>query len=248
MSKKIFLDLDGTLVRKPQYDISPADLQALKELRMAGFEVFACTGRSIEEVEYLSRVSDFEFDGIIGLNGMYYRYDVEELSYIDDQTVGEVIAKLDSCQISYEAQAHRMRVFSDQRFLSEWLPFAMGATLKVGVEDEKIAKIVIRKVLNDLSMDQIISQLDQFASKLEIVKLSSTMIEITNFGVSKASHFTRFKDDLIYAVGDSYNDLTMLETADYGFLMNSASTELQAQLENRVKIVSSVAEAARSII
>lgn len=63
-----FFDIDGTLVRFMANRMSDHTRRDLSELRRLGYTIYVASGRSPSSME---NVSDFAFDGYIGLNGQY---------------------------------------------------------------------------------------------------------------------------------------------------------------------------------
>ena len=74
--------------------------------------------------------------------------------------------------------------------------------------------------------------------ELQIAKSSNTLIEINNGGVSKATAIQTFCQSMhidinhVMAIGDNYNDLTMLESVGYPVVMDNAPLVIKEQFRN----------------
>ena len=74
--------------------------------------------------------------------------------------------------------------------------------------------------------------------ELQIAKSSNILIEINNGGVSKATAIQTFCQSMhidinhVMAIGDNYNDLTMLESVGYPVVMDNAPLAIKEQFRN----------------
>lgn len=71
MIKAIFFDIDGTLVSHTNHLIPDSTQLALTALKKRGVKIFIATGRSPNELSFLKKLTDAEFDGYITMNGQY---------------------------------------------------------------------------------------------------------------------------------------------------------------------------------
>lgn len=75
-SQILFLDIDGTILL-PDHTIQPSTIEAIKQVKDQGIEVFLATGRPLHEITEL--ITKLEIDSCIGYNGGYAIYQNEEI-------------------------------------------------------------------------------------------------------------------------------------------------------------------------
>ncbi len=162
-----------------------------------------------------------------------------------------LINYLNDNNIQYEAQTTYDRLFTSKEYV-EWLDCAMGAKLTVDSGlTEDISKIVIRQVFNTLPITQIYEQLikeDAFDS-LKFILCNESIIEIVNNGVDKQSQIDQLSSGQnTYAIGDSENDIQMLNSATRGYLISSENKSILEKLNDNVVVVDNVAHAIKMIL
>ncbi len=247
MNKVIMIDLDGTLLRKPQFDIAPNDCEMIKKIKNYGYEVGIATGRSYIEVKYLLDKHELEVDHIIGLNGMYTKiYDEVNTKVLNKEHKIKLIDYLEEIDVEYEAQTNNDRIFTSQDYL-DWLDNPMGANVKVGNgKDDDISKIVIRVFFNDKTVPEICEKLIDFHDEFNIILCNNSIIEIIAKDVDKFHEMESIinNNKELYAIGDSENDILMLKNSKVGFLIDGSNEKLKQKLNlKNIKLVKSVSKA-----
>lgn len=247
----IMMDLDGTLLRKPGFDISSQNLQMVLKAQSLGFKLGIATGRNISEIDYLLEKHNLKVDYKVALNGMLVENNGLKVNLLSQDQKLDLISYLSSNDIEYEAQTTNNRLFTSKQYV-EWLDCAMGAKLEVdsGLNQE-ISKLVIRQVFNDKPIKQIYHDLilnPKFDS-LQFILCNETIIEVINQGINKQSQIERLAlGDNVFSIGDSENDVQMLNNATRGYLIASDNQNILKELNSNVTIVDSVADAIKMII
>jgi Cof subfamily protein (haloacid dehalogenase superfamily) len=71
MIKAVFFDIDGTLVSHTNHRIPDSTQLALITLKKQGIKLFVATGRAPNEIAFLKKLTNVEFDGNITMNDQY---------------------------------------------------------------------------------------------------------------------------------------------------------------------------------
>jgi 5-amino-6-(5-phospho-D-ribitylamino)uracil phosphatase len=210
--KLIALDMDGTLLND-QHEITEANRQAIKEAQDKGIYVVLSTGRSLRKCEkHADSLALSSY--LVTVNG----------SEIWDEKRGLVERNLvnsDSIQWMAElTQKHKIRYWAistsrnwfdempEDIHGEEWLKF--GFNIKDAPTRDKILKEL------------------QARGEFELSNSTPTNIEVNPGGINKAKGLKLVCERLgidmknVMAVGDSLNDLAMIEEAGLGIAMGNA--------------------------
>lgn len=247
----IMMDLDGTLLRKPNFDISSNNLKMVLKAQSLGFKLGIATGRNISEINYLLDKHNLDVDFKVALNGMLVENDGLQVNLLCNEQKLDLINCLNNNGIEYEAQTINNRLFTSKQYV-EWLDCAMGAKLEVdnGL-DQKISKIVIRQVFNSVPITQIYQELisDSRFDSLQFILCNEAIIEVINQGIDKQSQIESLATgEPVYSIGDSENDIQMLNNATKGYLIASDNHRILKQINSTVTVVKDVAEAIKMIL
>lgn len=232
-------DYDGTL-RIAQF-VSEEDKQAIVAFRKAGNLFGIVTGRSIESLKKEIEVNQFESDFIITNNGGVI-YDCDgtllECCYMDYNTALDIITyiKTLSC-VSYVINDgfHRYKFDIDENQIDH----KYGNVAKSNEKEEvvldrgKIAQLVI-SLNDDVLAKEIAHYINTTFKDHAVAYVNVHCVDIVPAGVSKAEGLMYMEAHLgvdhacIYSVGDSYNDLPMLEQFQ-GMTLSHAHDDIKAQ-------------------
>lgn len=208
----IALDMDGTLLNE-KGQISEENRKAIKEAENQGVHVVLSTGRSyatshdfaksMELKSYLITVNGSE---IYNNRGEMIERHIVDSEYV--QWMWELSQKhktnfwATSCDQVYRA-AMPERIKD-----SEWLKFGFD------IEDDTVRELIMEELMSK--------------GNLEISNSSPTNIEVNALGVNKAKAINfvcsklNITMDNVMAVGDSRNDLAMIQEAKLGIAMGNA--------------------------
>ncbi|MFJ7747448.1 Cof-type HAD-IIB family hydrolase [Peribacillus sp. NPDC097295] len=210
--KLVALDMDGTLLNQIG-EISEENRRAIKEAENQGVYVVLSTGRAFATCNDFAKSMELQ-SYLITVNG-------SEIYNNDGELVERHIVDSESIQWMWElSQKHGTyfwatscdRVYRDEMpekiMDSKWLKFGFDTN------DDTIRQLI---------MDELRTK-----ENLEISNSSPTNIEVNAIGVNKAKAINRVCSmldltmDHVMAVGDSLNDLAMIQEAKLGVAMGNA--------------------------
>ncbi len=223
----IFTDIDGTLMYHSA-DALAENLKTINRLRELGHKVFISTGRSTSYVPTEIALQD-NFDGFISGSGAHVKLGDTELS--NRLVPYTLVKKVCDFFIKHNVPGilegeHHMYYFTDISFKkSDWIHLDEQTVDKHITKDTPIQKF---------SMDGIVPiGLSDFLGKECLVLQHRGYAEITVTGLSKAvgietiiSHLGIPREQTI-AIGDSMNDIEMIEYAGLGIAMGNAVDEIK---------------------
>ncbi len=232
MSYSIFLDFDGTLLPKGAKRISERNLKILTDLQKAGHKIFLNTGRPASFLD-IDACRGFRFDGylcgcaFINLRGKQIMADTmtaDESQPILAHFYGRDIAVLIEGELAMYIAYPKEGYPEDNGII----PLKdMGEIFKV-CELEPITKM---NILADLSPEDL-DFVSQFADP--IPRPESHCTEVVIKGHDKAlliktvAEYSELDRDKIIAMGDTTNDIPMLEYAPISVAMGNASEEVKS--------------------
>jgi Cof subfamily protein (haloacid dehalogenase superfamily) len=247
MSRKaVFVDVDGTLI-DDYGQVPESAARAIREARTNGHLVFLCTGRSM--VELTPSVHEVEIDGFVLSSGAYVQVGTEVLKHerLTQEAVNHVADFFDAHGGGYFFQAHdavyaspesrdllrsivAASVASDPAF-SEVDHGLLTYVDTITVDADPRAMAMTKAIFFEsvVSVEDLRAEFPEFL----IVPASVTVFganagEMTIPGIHKATGIDVVLDhigvDLAHtiAIGDSYNDLEMLEHVAVGIAMADA--------------------------
>jgi Cof subfamily protein (haloacid dehalogenase superfamily) len=244
--KAVFLDVDGTLI-DDYGQVPQSAARAVREARTNGHLVFLCTGRSM--VELTPSVLEVGFDGFVVASGAYVQVgsDVVLHTTLTQAAIQHVADYFDAHGGGYYFQSHD-RVYASPK-ARDLLRFIVDSHVAadpafddvdhglqayvetITVDRDPYAVPITKAIYFDAVAP--IEELRAEFSDFEIVPSSVTVFgtsagEMMIPGVHKATgidvllaHVGIDLADTI-AIGDSYNDLEMLEHVAIGIAMGNA--------------------------
>jgi len=245
------VDIDGTLLN-PEFQISPADMAALRRADAEGVEVVVVTGR--RHTFAMPIVQQLGFDlWIISSNGAITRSLVGETFHRD-------LLPVDTCRrlclhmqefrgntvLTFDTEAKGAIVLehmdelnaSIQRWLEKNLQFI---DFVVPIEDSLTSDPVqamfcgpirrMQQALAALAASNLDHDITVLRTEYEARDLS--IVDVLNQGCSKGHALERWAGyrgiprKEVMAIGDNYNDIEMLAFAGVPFIMGNAAPELR---------------------
>lgn len=248
--KIIFLDIDGTLTEPGRNEIPESAARAVAQARQEGHYVFLCTGRNYDMLKPLLR---YGFDGVIGSSGGY----VECLEKVifdcpmtekQRQTVMEILktngifrtVKCMDGSYTDEGLKEFFKSHADEGGNSEMLRWReqIEQSLHILPMSEYKGQPVYKVVIAGTSMEAMARAQEALKDEFDFCiqeRDGSGMIngEVVNKEFDKGRALERVCSYLnipisdSIAIGDSMNDLEMLQTAGTGICMQNGSEKLK---------------------
>ena len=232
MTKYVFFDIDGT-IWDGKMEIPESAISAIRKLRANGHKAFLCSGRSRGNIR-AQKLFDIGFDGVIAACGTHVEMDGEILyeRILEPELVKKIIrvCKEHGMPLVLEGpKKHWLDEFGfeDDPYV-DYLMADMGedALYLRGYTDDIYINKFSADVLPTTNYEAIKAELgDEF----DFMMHDDVVVECTPKGTSKATgiawlceHFGIDTDDT-YAVGDSINDLEMLEFVGHSIAMGNGS-------------------------
>lgn len=236
----IFLDIDGTLLDEKEGIVPESAVRALHRAKENGHLIFICTGRC--KAIWPKDILAIGFDGVIGGCGTNIYYHEKELFHaqIDRKLQQEVVADLlrfhvdgilEGKEASYFRKDYWMpevkQIFTDNgSFATECQLFWTEAE----PDFDKMA------LWFDESSDMEAFR-QKYAQQFDFILRSPTFYEVVPKGCSKATGIAFLCDYLCIGreqtigIGDSTNDLPMLEYTDISIAMGSGNPDIFSSVD-----------------
>lgn len=229
----IFFDIDGTIINEDTHIISKNTVKAIKKARTNGHLAFINTGRTFFNVT--ENIRNIGFDGYVCGCGTYIHYKGETLlaKSIHHGTCVEIVDKLRECKIEAVFES-RDYFFFDQ---------AKPANIKLAGLKEHLTLqgVDVTKSWDDpdLAFDKFVVWINEdsdfktfysyITKEFDYIDRGNNFGEVVPKGYSKATgikflteHFNIPLEDC-YAIGDSSNDLPMLEYVPNSIAMGNST-------------------------
>ncbi|MGN7940796.1 HAD family hydrolase [Virgibacillus sp. 6R] len=259
--KAIFLDMDGTILN--HYNkVSLHTKEIIDAIRNNGTYVFIATGRSYDEIEAVVP-EGFEVDGYITSNGMagYIGEEIVFEHSLSRELVEAVINKARDFKIYYELfpyGASRITLKQDKQYvldeirdpkpesvgINEWLSRKQAIKEEIDWAEELVGNKFSKFYFFARTKEHIkqwINELEQLKKEIDFSMSPSSLhnVELMVADVNKATGIqqmlTRFNlsEKDIMAIGDSNNDIPMLQYVGFAVAMKNAPEHIK-ELANEV--------------
>ncbi|WP_053217932.1 Cof-type HAD-IIB family hydrolase [Virgibacillus senegalensis] len=258
-AKAVILDMDGTMLDH-ENRVSQTLTDIIKTIRQNGRKVFIATGRTIKEAKDATP-HDLEVDGIVCANGMVVYMDGKQIvkHSLDSNLVTELVGQAQKEKIYYEVhpiEGSGAALIRDKAFFMEEIQDPKPESVK---EDEWLSrKAAIAEDIEwtdnlpteDAAKIYFFSKdkqrmtawkqtLDQLKEKHDFSAFASSdhNVEVMQKNVSKATgiqylleHYALTNEDIMM-IGDSENDLPLMEIAGYAVAMKNAADVVKQQVD-----------------
>jgi Cof subfamily protein (haloacid dehalogenase superfamily) len=247
------VDIDGTLLN-PQFQISDADLAALRRAHESGIEVLLVTGRRHTFALPIAQMLGVDL-WLISSNGAVTR-SLRGETFHRDLLPAETCRKLCAAMTEFRGNTvltfdtetkgaivlehmHELGV-SIQRWLEKNMDFI---EFVIPVEKSLVSDPVQAMFCGSIPrMHQALAALKNCGLEQEVTVLRTeyplrdlSIVDVLNQGCSKGHALQRWASyrgigrEQVMAIGDNYNDIEMLAFAGYPFIMGNASEELRGR-------------------
>ena len=233
MSSIIFFDIDGTLATEDERSFIPESaISAITEARKRGNLAFINTGRTRFNIS--SRIREIGFDGYICGCGTYIEYNEEVIfeSTLEQSFCRNISEILRKCRITPVYEHKDGYFFDDKAIMTDGLRYFMDVFVDSGidvsgrVEDENFCFDKFVVWVNDETNFEIFRR--EISPYFSIIDRGNGFYENVPLGYSKATAIDIILKRLnipienAYAVGDSMNDLPMLQAVPNSIAMGNA--------------------------
>lgn len=240
MGKLIFFDIDGTIWDE-KMQIPKSTKETIAALRAAGHKTFICSGRARGNIRSKELLA-LGFDGIVAACGNHVEMNGEILyqRLLSKETVQHVVKLLEECHLPVVLEGPKYHWISEKGFEEDpyvvYLFQEMGETAKAlhGYEEDIEINKFSADVLPTTDYERIKREL---ADEFVILEHEANVIEVVPKGTSKATgiewlcNYLGIENEDTYAVGDSVNDLDMLQYVGHGIAMGNATKPAKAAAE-----------------
>lgn len=228
----IFFDIDGTLLSETTHLIPDSTKLALKEARKNGHLLFINTGRASSNID--SYIKELDFDGYVCGCGTYIEFRNKELfsRTLDNEFTKELVKNIRDCKLDGIIESKTATYYDD---------FIYGPEVKEIKEHHLLKEGQVIKSFDEENMDCdkfVIWYNDEsdfnkfhdiYKNDFDFIHRDVNFYEIVPKGYSKASGIEFLIKVLdipyenTYAVGDSTNDLSMLQYVKNSIAMGNSN-------------------------
>ena len=229
----IFCDIDGTLLSEKTFTVPESAKEAIRKTQENGHLVFINTGRPILELD--DWIKELNFDGYVCGCGTYIEFKNKELFYrsLGVDLSKRTVNKLRECHIDAILEGKKGVYYDND----------------VDINSDEVQRIKARHINvgfykgqtfddSDIDFDKLViwtneaSDFDtfhkEFKNTLEFIHRGEGFYELVPLGFSKATGIEYLINHLdiphenTYAIGDSTNDLSMLEYVKNSIAMGNS--------------------------
>ncbi|MDF2538902.1 MAG: HAD-superfamily hydrolase, subfamily [Herbinix sp.] len=232
-SNILFFDIDGTILSHRTSKISDSTKAAIKQAQSNGHLVFINTGRTLAELD--ENITNIGFDGYVCGCGTYITYHDEILhqTTLSPELVKELIEDLRVLNIEGILEG-KQAVYYDNHIKNQVVrKIKEEQALKHNVKSWNDKDISFDKFCIWSESDENYKLFyDKYKEALDFIRRSKHFTEVVPKNYSKATGIEFLLNHLniphenTFALGDSTNDLTMLQYVKYSIGMGNSCKEI----------------------
>lgn len=244
MNKVIICDLDGTLL-EAKGKLAPETIEKVNEFTDSGGMFIIATGRLDHDIVYIENKLGIRGSYRISQNGAIIKNQYNEILWkqeIELNTATEIVKLLGEKNLRVEISDVYHRYFPSPRGEGNVAEFVDHSIIEPNF-NQKMGKDIFPTLLLTFGTRKIFQNLvdhidANYGQKVDTVITSPSTLEVLSKGVSKGAAIKRMLKDLhvksnkICAIGDSENDVSMFEIADYACTVSTASMNIQNEVDN----------------
>lgn len=239
MIKLIASDMDGTLLKEGQTDISKETIDLIKKLISNGIIFAAASGRAYNNLAVLF---DEIKDSIIYIceNGSLVKYKNDTLykACFDKELAEEIIEGIlekDKCEVLISCENSTYVIPKKDSYVKMMREFVKNDVVEVKSFEDITEDIIKISVYNEAGIDLVSMYFsEKWADKAEETVSGQCWQDFVPKGVNKGMALKVIQDkfgidkDLTMCFGDNYNDIAMFKQANFSYAMSSANSEIRA--------------------
>ena len=233
----VFFDIDGTLLSEKTKLIPDSTRKAIKSIREQGHLAFINTGRPIFELT--SYIKDIGFDGFVCGCGTYIEYDNKVLLHnsLGKDLSQKIVQAVKKYKLDAALEGIDGVYYDDLEFIKH------PEILKVrNIHEQEGVSTSENWYKDDLNIDKLVIFLNEdsdfqgffneFKDTLDFIKRAEDFYELVPLNYCKATGIQFIIDYLnipfenTFAIGDSTNDLTMLQYVKNSIAMGNSNPKL----------------------
>ena len=256
--KYLACDLDGTLVQHDEI-IKEEYINAILKLKEKGHKFIISTGRSLEGIyKIFNKYPEIKYDYIVACNGSIIidnNSNVIYDNYISSEVAEEVFRDFmdeDGICVHFEYEGSNYLIDpEDYSGMEHLMEYFKGVISKEDVFSEKRNYSIIS--LFTKNMDIVRAEeakellIKKYGHALEAFR-NQYFVDIAPKDCSKGNGLKKLLElnnldiEKLYAIGDSYNDLSMFKLTNNSFTFHHAEEQLKVYANNHVSSVSECIE------
>lgn len=232
MSKLVFFDIDGT-IWDDHMEIPQSTIDTIAKLKENGHKTFLCSGRARGNI-CSKKMMDLGFDGIIAACGNHVEMDGEIIyeKLLSEETVKKIISLLKDCKMPVVLEGPKYHWIDEKGFEAD--PFVLYLFQDMGDHAKVLngyeADIRINKFSGDIIEGTDFERIKkEVEAEFDVLRHEGNVVEFVPKNTSKATgikwlcEYLKVPVEDTYAIGDSVNDLDMLEFVGHGIAMGNAT-------------------------
>lgn len=249
--KMISIDLDGTLLNR-ETKLSAVNKAAVQKAVSAGRQIVLNSGRGFLSMDTFVRAAELKKEGVYGIaynGGCVYKTLDFELIFehrLDAELAKRILASIKTLNtdkaspIVYSGAQLIIEKWDD--WTSTYTDFTEATPLMLPYTalSQDISKIIVSG--ENAELQRIADHLEPFNNEVTVCFSHGSLLEIINIATSKGLAHKALAEYLnipiaeTIAIGDSYNDIPMLEAAGLGIAMANAADEVKAAADYITKL------------
>lgn len=236
--KLLATDYDGTL--KFADGVLPADMAAIRQWRKDGNLFAIVTGRSKESITKEMEENDIQVDFLVTNNGgmvfdandnILLSSTLDTITAIDLMYISHEQPDVVSYMVNDGISRHKVEVhphLQDHRYPNAHPDWTEEEVMDSG----RFAQIVFSCSRPEAALD-LAEQINHYFGETVTAYANNFVVDIVPKGISKATglefvqSYNDVKDEDVFAIGDSHNDVPMLENVDNAACVVMAPSEVR---------------------
>lgn len=237
----VFIDIDNTLI-VPKTTLSKENFTAINNYVQSGGEIVFATGKMyISMIEHIQNLNISDRYHIASNGALVFNYDQDEYlkGYQVQEEAKEVMDYCDKNGIFYFVSTKDKIFYTDINYDgSHDLDFTLIGEAQpeysTYIDYKEIVKLIFIADINDVVFENTLKEgLKPYMINTRIIRTASYLLELHNINQTKYEGAKKYCElhsiDLndCYAIGDSENDLPLLQNVGHPYIVENAADKLK---------------------
>jgi Cof subfamily protein (haloacid dehalogenase superfamily) len=236
----IAVDLDGTLV-PPSGDVPDGVAEAIERVQAEGAIVVAATGRSLSTTGYVARNAGMHQYAVVSIGAMLVTVDPESVVEARTFDATDLLAELTTLmpEATFAVERADGVFFTTRHFVDRGVALDVREVPYEALLEQPAVRVIVR------SEDHVAEDIGPLVAHLDMHSIAFGMTDVAWLdvgikGVTKATGLQTLCGRLgvdaadVLAIGDSMNDIEMLQWAGFAVSMPHARSDIQALADHVV--------------
>ena len=225
-----FIDIDGTLVNYGETEIKQEIIDEINRLKKLGHIFVIVTGRALQNTLAVKGIDCFQYVGALFGNCIYRLPENKQICIpesLEKNALQALLSDIKNLDVPFSYKDSK----DEKTYFTDCEKFKRKKNIKFITQQEYLNDLNSNKIIQLLVLTHIPAEISKKHTSFNYFLMPKNYTDITAKEVAKDKCVKFFKEKYpkmtTVAIGDSLNDLEMLEEAEISIAMGNSDSEIK---------------------